>query len=1111
MDRGLTPHSSIRLATLLCLMLVACSWSVSFGGTEFEEALPKSSDSTKVTAKVSTGDVDSPVLRVGDTWTYDAFFDVAEMISSSGVETDAEALTGELEMWVDDVTTRDGDNHSSVAYEIKSEGQFIGENITLSGTLGTITIDYEAEDIVRAGDLATMKNTVSMHVKFWISATSYIDVAQVDVYDTFYEPKEEYDFPLRVGEQWTNDYLDVNNWEGSSNFFTIPEDETLTGETSHAVVSVGDPSVEYPGCGDSYNVTAFDENGTVSSFRWWCPAAKGDAWRHYVDPLGIYVDLLLKDFEPAAITKVYDVDLEYPTWALNMDLGVWVNVTDDTGTPVGGETFVLRYEYDDVWIELTTASNGTAYTLLDTSDPLDNSPSNHDYASHGIVAYDPITETVGTDTLTLDDELVDLDYRPRPGGISVVRERGGDSMTLNPLYGFNAIPGDELTFTVPVENKGTNGGPATTLEMSAPDGTIQSEVVNPLPPVGEQILQFSWVVPANFESGTKTFGFEVDPSGAMTQDVNQSNDMDTFDVFIGRLPVVDLVSVSSMHTLVNYTLDATGSVDADGGTLHCTFEVEVEEGDMDTFEEPDCLLPVEWPDDGTFTVELTITDEENDQDFTSVEIEILNRDPYANVSAEVASSPSEESVMFDSLDSGDLDTLDPDAPLTFLWQPPSRSDGAPYECEEGPITMRCTVTPMEEGSFVMTLLSTDDDGTQITSTYTLDVTNIAPSAVSMEFTGGHEGNDEPAPQSWHVDEDDPITLSASAYDSMNDIGSLNYLWQPSSVRDPTLTQSTVGATSSIEVTYVDSGSHIIQLDVTDDDGVSAGVHTGFVTVHNVPPTVQPFGAQLPVGEDRDFQLTGIYSDTASDYESLILCWDIDLEYDLDDDRDTTNDCDYMGADVTHSWGASGTYTIRFHVTDDDGDVASQDVDVTVVNLRPKAGVSTEMTTAEVGEEVVVYSTGTTDTETDFVDVLMFRWDVDIYDDSNGDGDPANDVDAFTSRNAPLRHIYETPGVKVIRLTVSDEGFNSSTDVTITITGGETPALEMLGSTAGVPNLLILIGFLIIGGVAAGIMVSRRGSGEALDASDEMFDEEVSDDEMTADLDMSEETASSEEE
>ena len=1071
---------SLAVSLIMCFLIVLATWSASL---TIEPTAPIPIDQEQASAaseKMSEGDVDVQVLHVGDRWVYDGFFDVAEMITNAGVETDAEALTGELEMWVDDVRTITSSNgvntdedHNTVAYRLKSEGAFITENVTLTGTLGDITIDYDATDLVRASDLAIYKTVTHMHVKFWITATSFIDVADVTTTHTYYEPVEVYDFPLRVGERWTNDFIDVDWWDGGSNFFTIPEDEVLNIETNHSVVSVGNPNVPYSGCGNSYNVSTFDENNSVSEFRWWCPAAKGDAWRHYRDGMGIYVDFILKDFQPAGSPIDMEVELEYPTWALNMQLGVWVNVTDSNGSPVSGFPFVLRYEFENLWIELTTDSAGVAYYSLNTSDPVDDTPSNHDYASHGIIAFDPVNEYVGVDTLTLDNELVELDYRPRPGGISVSRDRGNDSMTLNPVYGFNAIPGDVLHFTIPIENKGTNGGPETELEMVAPDSTTERRTISALPPVGEDSLSFSWTVPTSQPLGNVDFTFEVDPDDQMTNDVNQSNDMATFGIFIGSIPVVGLVAVEPTPSFTEILLDGTSSSDADGGTLHCTFRVEVDENKFKTFEEPDCLMLVNWTDDGIFQIDLTISDEENDNDQTSMSIEILNRPGWINITSPETAILSETSITFNAFDSGDQDTLDENAPLSLLWDPPTRSDGVAYVCDEGPITMLCTVTPVEEGEFLMEVHGTDDDGAVTTAQFPLQVGNIAPRSPTMSLTGGTADNTEPAPAIWQVDEDQQVTLIANGVDTMNDQNSLIWNWNPSSNNNVTWAESTVGGNSEIEVFWTESGSHTINLQIVDDDGLTSDMILGYVIVNNVPPTSEPFTAQFPVGEDRLFELTGFFSDTPSDVDSLQVCWDINLENDADDNLVKNDDCDYIGDTISHSWPEAGVYTIRFHVTDDDGDVAESLIDVNVVNLRPKAALSAEKTTVVVGEEVVIWTTETNDTISD-LSLLMFSWDLDTDTDSNGDGDPANDMDTFTPRISPLRHTFDTPGEKHIRLTVSDEEQSSTKDITIYVIEEKSGFLGLMGETAGFSNLLIVLIIVVGAIVAVGVTMAKKG-------------------------------------
>lgn len=1073
MSRARAPVIQLLVPLGLCFLLLLGSWTPVLNFEDDKQLGDNETHPPYSGAKYSDGDIDVPVLYEGDRWYYDGFFDVVEMIANAGTETDAEALTGELEMWVDDITTWTVDNHSSVAYKIKSNGTFIAENVSLSGQSGDITVDYQSTEIIRAGDFATIRNQVYMNVNFRLADTVIeIPVAEVTVTDSYYEPREDYDFPLRVGEEWINDYLDVNSWVGDSNYFTIPEDETIAYETRHAIVSVGDPSVTYSGCETSYNATAFDENGTVESFRWWCPGAKNDAWRHFENALGMYVDFYLKDFQPATPSIYYEVDLEYPTWALNTPLGVWVNVSDVNGAPVADQAFVLRYEYDDTWISLSTAANGTAFVELDTSDPLDTTPSNHDYASHGIVAWDPVGQNAGVDTLSLDAELVQLDYRPRPGGVSVVRFRGNDSMTLNPSYGFNAIAGDILQFTVPIDNKGMTSGPVTELEMVSPDSSSQRQNINALPPVGEQTLQFTWTVPESQQLGLTNFSFEVDPDNLMQDDVNQSNDLLLFPMFIGLIPVADLVDIPSTYTLTDIMLDATGSNDGDGGSLHCTFEIEVDSNQFETYEQSDCQRIVNWPDEGIFHVNLLVTDEENDQDELSVDIEILNRAPWVNVSSPSPNILAKTSITFNATDSGDLDTLDQTgAPLTFEWLPPNRSDGVPYSCQEGPITMECTVTPLEEGDFVIQLQGTDDDGAITTGEFVLQVENIAPESAVISIDGGVGENNELSPAVWSVYEDQEVTLKGDAVDTINDQNSLTWNWKPSSDRNPSWLESNVGSDSEIDVIWSSSGRHTIGLEVVDDNGLSM-VTTGQVNVINVPPTSVQFGAQLPVGEDRIFELTGQYSDTPSDMDTLQACWDIDLDYDADDNLVKDDDCDYVGDTISHSWGESDDYTIRFHVTDDDGDVAESLVVISVVNLRPKSMISIDKTKFSVGEEVVIWANGTTDSDSD-MSLLSYYWDLDITYDNNNDGDPANDIDGISSSNGPLRHTFDKPGIKNIRLIVSDGDATDTSDITIEIVEESKGFLGAMGETAGISNLLIVLLIVICALLGVGFTIMKK--------------------------------------
>ena len=52
---------------------------------------------------------------------------------------------------------------------------------------------------------------------------------------------------------------------------------------------------------------------------------------------------------------------------------------------------------------------GTLYLTFDTGHGLDPSPTSFDYASHGVIAWIPSTEEIGVTSLTLDENLVEID------------------------------------------------------------------------------------------------------------------------------------------------------------------------------------------------------------------------------------------------------------------------------------------------------------------------------------------------------------------------------------------------------------------------------------------------------------------------------------------------------------------------------------------------------------------------------------------------------------------------------------------------------------------------------------------------------------------------------
>lgn len=187
------------------------------------------------------------------------------------------------------------------------------------------------------------------------------------------------------------------------------------------------------------------------------------------------------------------------------------------------------------------------------------------------------------------------------------------------------------------------------------------------------------------------------------------------------------------------------------------------------------------------------------------------------------------------------------------------------------------------------------------ATLSLTSSNTAPTAVA----GGP----------YAVAEGGTVVLDGSAsFDAEGDALTYEWLLPDGSVVD--------GATA--EASFADGPSdHVAVLTVTDAGGLSSSAEAA-ITVANVAPTVEAEGATVTSGES--FELATSFADPGADTWRWLVEWG--------DGRTSEGDADEVGALTVPSpvFLASGDYTVRVTVTDDDGDEGSAEVTLTVLRL-----------------------------------------------------------------------------------------------------------------------------------------------------------------------------------
>ena len=203
---------------------------------------------------------------------------------------------------------------------------------------------------------------------------------------------------------------------------------------------------------------------------------------------------------------------------------------------------------------------------------------------------------------------------------------------------------------------------------------------------------------------------------------------------------------------------------------------------------------------------------------------------------------------------------------------------------------------------------------------------------------------------------------------------------------------------------------------------------------------------------------------------------MDPALDTDSDGLLSNDCNIESPVLTHSWpdSKSAPSSVVFFVFDDDGDADSVEFKFNVINSPPDALASASESNPTEGDKIILSANGTVDSQAD-MDSLIFQWDTDVSVDSDGDGDPTNDVD-YTGRWIEIS--YESGGSKTAKLTVLDDS-GSRNSITMEIEVAESPR-----SIAGtVASNIVIIAIIVLTSLG-GAFVVLRGTGKQENQKDE---------------------------
>ncbi len=378
-------------------------------------------------------------------------------------------------------------------------------------------------------------------------------------------------------------------------------------------------------------------------------------------------------------------------------------------------------------------------------------------------------------------------------------------------------------------------------------------------------------------------------------------------------------------------------------------------------------------DNGTYTVTLTVVDDDGATDSETAIKTVLNRLPVAVFTESAETVYTNEPIAFNASGS-----YDPDGYVAVhFW---NFGDGA------NATGVTVSHAYADDGVYIVTLIVTDDDGATATANATKTVLNRSPIASFTESASV-------------VSTGEAITFNAS--DSFDADGVLvNYFW--------TFGDGANATGTFVTHAYANDGNYTVILTITDDDGASDTANATKTVFNRAPSSTFSYTPTYPIaGDTVTFNASSSYD---SDGSIVSYQWSFGDGSPL---LNTTT------AITTHNYSIYGNYTVILIVTDDNGD-ANSTTQIVGVRDYPTAIFIFSPSSPSEGETVVFNSSSSL---SNGGVITSYLWDF---------GDGTSSVNTTTPTTT---HTYSAFGNYTASLTVADsEGLADTTTNSISVRG-----------------------------------------------------------------------------
>jgi len=188
-----------------------------------------------------------------------------------------------------------------------------------------------------------------------------------------------------------------------------------------------------------------------------------------------------------------------------------------------------------------------------------------------------------------------------------------------------------------------------------------------------------------------------------------------------------------------------------------------------------------WADDGDYTVTVTASDEDGDETIETVIISIHNIAPTLEATASAYNGDEGDSFAF-SASTNDV----ADDTVTVTWD---------YGDGDSATGLAVTHTFTDDGTFVVEVIASDEDGGVTSEKLFITIANVAPTLTNLQLPSS-------------VKQGEPVTVSIEATDPGDDEVTITWNWG----------DGTTDEGGTVTHTYDKVGTYTVTVCATDDDG-----------------------------------------------------------------------------------------------------------------------------------------------------------------------------------------------------------------------------------------------------------------------------------------------------